>query len=236
MARNPLSFRRAPNLLKTTTGYDSRSKFKDIAKEFRIIGAQAMNSAVEDVIKETEAQSRSLPPSHLFLAGRRVSTPNLLKATSISFDHRPEIVASMLADVTQKKPFSPFVSGDYRANFKLFVGGAEASAGQIKYGVRCEIVNVSDYARTLEVGFGEDGKPFVHQVMPHIVERIATHMAKSAWRGIAKFKFNFTSIPDPYILSIKTRFHEGRGVRPGFTKKDRRGGMPINYPTIVIEL
>lgn len=237
MASNSFSVRRAPNLLGISQGRSSGSSaidaFKGFTKEVRILAAQALNSAVEDAIGTVERQSRSLKPLNQFARGRRLSTPNLIKSAVIDFDHRPEMI-KFAFDNYFKSGVVPVVSGAYAAAFQLYIGGYPGSYGNIRFGQRVEIVNVAPYARMLEVGYGEDGKPFVVHSKPHIVERIATQMMKRDWGRSAKIKFGFTDIPDPYTL--KTDFHKGRDARkPGKTRKDREAGQPINYPTIIVE-
>lgn len=236
MARNPLAIRRAPNLLGTSqgrrAGNNAAEALKNFTKEVRVLASQALNEAVEDTIKSVEGQSRSLKPMNMFLKGQRKSSPNLLKAAVILFDHRPEMVKYAF-DNYFMKGIVPVDSGAYKEAFQLFVNGQPADYSAIRFGVRCEIVNVAPYARMLEVGLDDTGKPFVVETAPHIVERIATQMMKRKWGRSAKIKFSFTDIPDPYIL--KTNFHMGRNNKPGKTRADRTAGQPINYPTIIVE-
>lgn len=237
MARSPFSAPRTPNLFtaakKLNPGLESlTAATKNLKKEFRILAAQAMNELSEDTVAEVRKESRSLPPLDQFVGGRKRATEFNLKPLVVDFDHRKEAVVFALTGLA-KGAGIPIDSGEYSESFKLFVDGKEATPGQIRYGSKVEIINVTPYARMLEVGFNEKGQPFVQKVKPHIVERVMARELQNTYRSSMRTRFTFSTIPEPYIL--QTDFHTGRGGRRR-PPRDRRKGMPINYPAVSLEI
>jgi hypothetical protein len=119
---------------------------------------------------------------------------------------------------------SPKRSGDYARSFVILVGGQEVDTLEAITHDTAEVVilNTSPYARRLEIGKRRDGRPFVIQVKPRIVEEIAI-TARARFGNVAKLSFSYFDLASGYTL----RRSAGRA-------KSRRSGAAIRYPGIRI--
>lgn len=222
-----------PRSFKTADSSDFRAATRKFAKDIREVAAVMMNETIDAEVALVEAQSTTISKPLKNFRGvsggfRPTVMPNMLKAVTIDFDHRPEIID--LAFSTLFVPQNiPVETGDYRDAFKLFINGQPGIVSQLKFGMRAVIVNEAPYARMLEVGLRPDGTPFVLKTAPHIVERIATTLMKRKWGRVAYIKFGYFDIPDPYILVHDAPDRRGK-IKPG-----KGAGDPIRYPAIILE-
>lgn len=247
MARNPLASPRISNAFRAPTARQANLSagnkvafltLNQLSRELTKRAAVVLKAEIESTISAVEAQSKSLKPKNVFVSGTRnpsvASVLGMRKATTIDFDHRPEAATHAL-QVLAKGRGIPVDEGDYSESFRVFVNGAESTPAGIGFFSTVEIVNVQPYSRMLEVGYGNDGKPFVKQVDQHIIERIMAWQMKLKWvHGRINAAFVYTTIPNPYIL--KTDFHTGRLGRRGKPKADRVAGQPINYPAVKLSI
>lgn len=132
---------------------------------------------------------------------------------------------------------SPVVSGDYRNSHTLYVNGqpTDVLPSTIKAGDEIFIANPVPYARRLEVGLREDGRPFVVQVEPHIYERTMKQVLQPRFRNIAKFTLDYVTIPGAYVIKGRLPSHY---IAKGGTRRRRRQevGKPVRSPAIVISV
>jgi hypothetical protein len=105
----------------------------------------------------------------------------------------------------------------------MIEGQEVANIGAIRHDTaEIVILNTSPYARRLEVGTRPDGRPFVIQVKPRIVEETAI-LARSRFGNMAKLSFGYFDLASGYTL----RRSAGRA-------RGRRSGAAIRYPGIRI--
>mgnify|MGYP005817797569 CR=1 FL=1 len=136
---------------------------------------------------------------------------------------------------------SPVRSGGYVQSFVLFVNGlpVDTLPQTIKLSDEIMIVNVAPYARKIEIGKTESGRPFVIQVPDRVVERTAKQVLIPRYRNVAKIEFYYVTIPDAYKLrqnnparhwlANKQRwYHEPK------QRADRARGAAVRSPAIVI--
>lgn len=120
---------------------------------------------------------------------------------------------------------SPVVSGAYVHGIEIVADG-EPSAPDADFSLAKQVIIVATapYSRKLEVHLRKDGRPFVVQVPPHIVED-TRDMAVRLYGDLASIEFNYVEISNPYMLrtSISHRRRHGRTV------------TNMEYPAIIIE-
>ena len=93
------------------------------------------------------------------------------------------------------------------------------------------IVATAPYSRRLEMGKGKDGKPFVVQVAPHIVQETAKLVGKD-YRGVATVRFSYEDIEGPAAgaaRSARTRATDRAGRRAA-----RAQEVAMRFPAIRI--
>lgn len=218
---------------------------KVIGEESR---AQVQREAAR-VVKETRTASPAPPAYKVTIGGtaravydRDLPELNLRQndAVELYFDHRREVV---LGTVEFLRLLSPVKSGTYQNSFEVFINGQEApgllaALPLIVPGVSLQIINVTPYARKLEVGKRKDGSPFVLQVPPGIVERAGGKLAATKFKRLSDIFFTYRDIDDAWILrgsEIGSTYSNNLGKR---TKRkawaDRRAGESVRYPAVII--
>lgn len=128
---------------------------------------------------------------------------------------------------------SPVISGLYRDSHTLFINGIPVTGAppNIRAGDEVFIANPVPYARRIEVGLKEDGRPFVIQVAPRIYERVMKTVLVPRYRGVAKLSHGYVTIPAAYI--IKGRLPSHYIAKGGIRRKRRqRVGEPVRSPAI----
>lgn len=116
---------------------------------------------------------------------------------------------------------SPFRSGDYRNGHTLLADGEPIDVnGNIPQDVSefC-FVNVVPYARKIEIGTTEGGRPFVVQVPPNVYERV-TQRAQHEFGERANIRFEFRSV-DEGKIGRWSRTSSARGMA-----RHHRGNKP----------
>lgn len=132
---------------------------------------------------------------------------------------------------------SPTVSGLYKDSHTLFINGIPVTGSPPVLLPTDEvfIANPTAYARRLEVGLTESGRPFVIQVPPNIYGRVMRSILIPRYRQVAKFSLEYVTIPDAYI--IKGRLPSHYIAKGGVRRKRRQEvGKPVRAPAIVISL
>lgn len=218
---------------------------KMIGEESR---AQVQREA-ERVVKEVRAASGIAPAYRVNIGGNNKGVydgdlPRFVLRNNdgieLYFDHRREVARGTMDWLRR---LSPVDSGEYQNSFEVFVNGQEqpdlaAALPMIKPGVTLQIINVTPYARRLEVGKRADGSPFVLQTPPGIVERAGGRQSAAQYKRLADIFFTYRDIDDPWILGgsqIGTSYINNLGKK---TKRrawaDRRAGEPVRYPAVII--
>jgi hypothetical protein len=157
----------------------------------------------------------------------------------IGFDYRSEIVAVAFEELQAR---SPVDSGAYRASHFAMLDGRGLgpleipSAASLAKVSRLTISNPLPYARKLEVGITESGKPFTAD--PHIFESAMIQLRR-AYGAVAKFGFTFINLEGSYTLKfdqLSRHLLNGRVViDKGKIRPDRVAGHAITYPAITID-
>lgn len=246
MARNPLRPPPKPRLRQdrfaTQTNFDRRQA-QEMVTFFREVAQEAMEEEVSRTFAEVRAESQSLPPIAELLTKRgrtpirragKVELPKGTVAAALIFDHRPEIV-KWIQDVIAQPGNVPVDSGEYSASFRVLINGQYALAGAVVPDADVAVVNITPYARRLEVGNDKDGKPFAKQAPgPHIVEKLVTRVIRRKWGKATNVLFNYADIPNPYILKQDHQDFDKLGRPKRRIRSGRRAGDPIRYPAIIL--
>lgn len=132
---------------------------------------------------------------------------------------------------------SPIVSGLYRDSHTLYINGiaVTGAAPNLKAGDELFIANPVPYSRRLEVGKTESGRDFVVQVPNHIYERVMKRVLVPRYRNVAKFTFDYVTIPGAYIVRgrLPSHYIAKGGIR---RKRRQQVGKPVRAPAIVISV
>lgn len=152
--------------------------------------------------------------------------------------YRYRYIKEMIAVALEElRKASPVVSGAYRDSHTLFINGIATNVipNTLEPGTEVFIANPVPYARRLEVGLTESGRPFVIQVEPRIYERVMKRVLMPRYRNVAKFTLDYVSIPDAYIIKGRLPSHY---IAKGGTRRRRRQevGKPVRSPAIVISV
>jgi hypothetical protein len=176
----------------------------------------------ESVLRQ-QRQRAGIAPTDMVIADARRGAPieAAERQVIIEYGYLREVAQETLRALVAR---SPRRSGTYARSFVILVGGAEVDTLEAIRHDTAEIVilNTSPYARRLEVGRRADGRPFVIQVKPRIVEETAI-LARSRFGNMAKLSFGYFDLASGYTL----RRSAGRA-------RGRRSGAAIRYPGIRI--
>lgn len=116
---------------------------------------------------------------------------------------------------------APKRSGKYLESFRVFVDGSPTELDRIpKNFSELAIAPSVPYARRLETGKKADGRPFVVQVPPKIVDAVTTMLSKR-YGKVASFKTEFRGLSGENVPSPRRR-------------KGGRVITEMTYPSIVI--
>ena len=99
-------------------------------------------------------------------------------------------------------------------------------------------VNVTDYARKIEVGKTESGRDFVVQVPNRIAERTAKDATKT-FGNVAKIRSVWISLQGGYTLKHNQATRSFAGGRMRISKRqrpDRVKGSALTYPAVTVTL
>lgn len=139
--------------------------------------------------------------------------------------------------IEELRKASPVVSGDYRNSHTLYVNGVPATVipDRIEAGMELFISNPVPYARRLEVGLKEDGRPFIVQVEPHVYQRTMKRVLQPRFRNVAKLSLDYVTIPGAWVIKGRLPSHY---IAKGGVRRRRRQevGKPVRAPAIVISV
>lgn len=219
-----------------------KTRIDPIAETIKLIVANTLSpsaqsaavaSFAQGAINEADATNQRIlgriPPRTITVDGTVGAPLESVRPDGGSIIVEWEIVTDVLAWIGQTlRERSPVVSGAYRDGWTLLADGTEVSeGGQTPAADVYTFVNTVPYARKIEVGLTESGRPFVIQVPNRIAERTAKD-AQSRFGNIAKIQSTFISLAESYTLKTNAR-----GAR---RRADRRAGSAITYPAITVTL
>jgi hypothetical protein len=162
---------------------------------------RAVAAFAREKLEEAQATNRAalgrVPPHRTFVDGRPgapLETVNV-KGGRITFEF--ELVGEILAWILSTlRARSPVASGRYRDSHRLFADGREiaavAGAGIVPPAEEYSFVNLTPYARKVEVGRTKSGRAFLLQVPNQIYQRVATDAARR-FGNLAKIRFTYRS-------------------------------------------
>jgi hypothetical protein len=131
---------------------------------------------------------------------------------------------------------SPVRSGLYRDSHTLYINGISVTNAppNIRSSDEIYIANPVAYARRLEVGLTESGRPFVIQVPPRIYERTRQKLI-ARFGKVATFQMTYITAPQAYTIQGKLPSHyiAKGGVR---RKRRQRVGAAVQSPAILISV
>jgi len=182
---------------------------------------QAARHERERVLRQQQQRAGIAPTDMIIPDGRRGAPIEAAeRQVIIEYGYLREVVQETMRALVAR---SPRRSGGYARSFVVMIDGEQVdNAAAITHETaEVVIVNTSPYARRLEIGKRRDGRPFVIQVKPRIVEEIAI-AARSRFGNVAKLAFGYFDLASAYTLRTSAR------------RKDRRAGAPIRYPGIRI--
>lgn len=126
---------------------------------------------------------------------------------------------------------SPVQSGDYVSSHTLFVNGqaVDALPKTITADDQIMIANPVPYARKIEVGKTESGRPFVIQVAPRVYQRVFD-ILKAQSRGRAKITYGFVDLAGYSLKQTRARRRfTSAGIRRAGT---HHAGSAVTSPAI----
>lgn len=131
---------------------------------------------------------------------------------------------------------SPVASGTYRDAHTLFIDGRPVAGlpDRIPAGAEIMIANPVPYARRLEVGRTKSGRSFVLRVPDAIYERVAKRILQPRFGAIARFTFNYVTLPGAWKVKggLGGSYLTGETRKRGVTLKGRRyekGGAKVRH-------
>lgn len=174
-----------------------------------------------DRVLQSQRARSGIAPDYLTIADGRRDAPieSARNVVIFQYFYWKEIVEEAMRFFQRR---APRLTGAYLQSVKVFVDGSETVFSQIpRRFSEITIASTVPYSRRLEVGTGSDGRPFVKQVPPRIVEAVTQHLKKRFGR-IASFRTEFRALEEPS--------RRNRGSRR--TRRTRRD--ELTFPTVVI--
>lgn len=187
----------------------------------------AINALLAKTAREAlaQAQRSGEAPQHYVrrVNGRQGAPEESVQAPGpivYTFSVLPEIAAYAL---TFAQTRSPKRSGRFRRSWFVMVNGLHVTAfDNIPPDAEVIITNDQPYARKIEIGKTESGRPFVIQVPPGIVEDT---------RQAVMRRFGNTITAQRRFISLGGAYKLRSGGR---RRKDRGAGRALTYPALVI--
>ncbi len=133
---------------------------------------------------------------------------------------------------------SPVDSGEYRDSHFAWVNGYKVNIernSELKRGDEVFVANTVPYARRLEVGKTDSGRPFVIQVEPDIYKRVMKTVLVPKYGKVVEFRHGYVTLPNAWI--IKGRLGPTYLLASGKARKRRQQiGEKVRAPAIFIGL
>lgn len=179
-------------------------------------------------VVETQRQRSGFAPNTTVVADgiRNAPITSAKRVVVIEYFYWKEIAFEAIRMLEGRGPRR---TGRYLESVKVFVDGTETNPAQIpEHFSELVIAPTVPYSRRLEVGKRADGRPFVVQVQPKIVDSV-TRQLKGRYGNVATIKTEFRRIDGENTS-------RARGVRRGrrALRSRRSRGSEMTYPSIVI--
>lgn len=228
-----------------------RTRVESIARDISVILASDLSPAAQSKaaaafaaseIREADETNRRilgrLPPKTISVDGRRGASLDTVKPSGGLIVAEWELFGEVLAWIGQTlRDRSPRVSGAYRNAHTLFADGVETEIGvEVPQADVYTFINLTPYARKLEVGKTESGRDFLIQVPNRIYERTYRD-AKARFGNTAKITFGYETQTGAYRLKFdqvsrswdraQNRWRISKRQRP-----DRVAGSAVSVPAI----
>lgn len=225
---------KALQAIRRTITVDWPKAAEEDARRFLVRTARAGHARI---MAEQTARG-GFPPDWEAYANRPGQTDldNVILPGPIVFRYRylRELIAFALDELRRA---SPVLSGAYRDSHTLYINGIATAAipATLSAGDDIMIANPVPYARRIEVGLKEDGRPFVVQVEPRIYERVMKRVLQPRFRRVAKLTHAYALLPDAYVIKGRLPSHY---IAKGGVRRRRRQevGKPVRSPAIVISV
>lgn len=221
-----------------------RTKIEPIAKAIDLLVAntlspkaqkEAVASFARGAIAEADATNRRVlgrvPARTITVDGREGAPLTDVRPDGGSIIVEYELINDVLIWIGETlRQRSPVISGKYRDSWTLLADGTEVSREEtVPVADTYTFVNDVPYARKIEVGLTESGRPFVIQVPNRIAERTAKDAAQR-FGNVAKIKSTFIGLQNAYVLKTP-----GSSRSRGRRKKTRVGAV-LTYPAIEVSM
>lgn len=229
------------------------TKIDSIERDVQLIVADMLSPAAqskaiadyarEEISKGDDANRRilgRLPPRTVTVDGNAGAALETVRPSGGNITAEWELFVELLGWFAQTlDDRSPFVSGEYKNGHTLFADGVEVPRGaQIPLASEFVYINLVAYARKIEVGRTQSGRPFVIQVQNRIYERTFKD-GKARFGNQARITFGYETQTGAYRLK-QDQAHRGFGPRGLRIRKkqssDRVAGTAVSVPAIRISL
>lgn len=198
--------------------------FIDKTREEGLAAFHRVAREERDRVLAQQTQRAFIRPDVTTIADGRVDAP-IEAARSVVvhvFAYWREIVAQALYLLEGR---APRVTGKYLGSFSVYADGVSVPLQQIPRSFsELVIAPAVPYARRLEVGKRPDGRPFVKQVPPRIVDSVTQQLRKKYGR-IALIKTEFRALQGASGTRASRQQRRARG---------RRSARELTFPSIVI--
>lgn len=213
----------------------------ELAEDAAVTALQEQTvQAKQEVIAKQMARSGGIAPLYTQVIDDVADAPlTAIKPDSIIvlvWNYMPEVAAKTYQALVQR---SPRLTGRYIEGLLMFVDGVPGLLTDIKVDTKTVTFVASvPYARRLEVGKTLEGRPWVKQVAPHIVEETAI-VARSKFSDLAAITYQYQDLSGAYTLSARgmiPRHFEGGMWKYRHSPRIRHGMLEseVRYPAIVI--
>lgn len=205
-----------------------RSTLDVFVREMNEKGLAAFHRAAEGEMRrvvEAQRQRAGIPPATTVIADgvRHAPISSAKKIVVIEYRYWQEIVSEAIRFFEGRAPRR---TGAYLGSVRVFVDGSLVQPNKIPENfAEITISPTVLYSRRLEVGKRKDGRPYVVQVPPRIVDAVTVMLRKKYGRA-ANFKTEFRRLEGESSI-------RARGLRRNRRAKRSRGGE-MTYPSIVI--
>jgi hypothetical protein len=201
-------------------------------RELRLATAGLEPDAIAKLLAKTARQALAEAQAQGVTASTYVRTVNGREGVSedsvvppgpivYTFNYLPEVATYALAYAEER---SPVESGRFKRSwFVLANGSVVTDMAEIPLDAEIIVTNDEPYARKIEVGRTEAGRPFVLRVPPGIVEDTRQAVLRR-FGNVIRAERQFIPLAGAYRLH--TSHKSGR--------KDRRAGRDVTYPALVI--
>lgn len=176
--------------------------------------------ARKELVEALDGNARVLgtvTPYEQFVDGRKGASLESVNPDRGVIVFEFELIADVLrwihAELVERSPRGPAGgAGTYRDAHRLFADGREIALGpDLPEAAEYSFTNTVPYARKLEIGTTESGRPFVIRTEPRLYDQVSAEAARR-FKGTVKIAYTFRALAGGY--------------------RTKRGAM--RYPTIIV--